>query len=148
MTVETSGWSGDGDFTLQLIDALKALDTIDYLRIEDAPASRNEPSYAFISNEVFVRFRMAAGAAPSRRFFVFPANRHAGVKTMSLTDLGRTLRGLDGIGEPDYTDEGMLQYLRAHRITAPYQTKGIKLVEMVRIYEVGTKPKGPAGAGC
>ena len=42
------------------------------------------------------------------------------------------------IGAPDYGDEGMLQYLRAERIIPPYQTKGYKLVEMVRIYEVGT----------
>ena len=32
----------------------------------------------------------------------------------------------------------MLQYLRAERIVPPYQTRGYKLVELVRIYEVGT----------
>jgi hypothetical protein len=30
----------------------------------------------------------------------------------------------------------MLQYLRTERIVPPYQTKGYKLVELVRIYEV------------
>ena len=30
----------------------------------------------------------------------------------------------------------MLQYLRAERIIPPYQTRGYKLVEIVRIYEV------------
>ncbi len=30
-----------------------------------------------------------------------------------------------------------MQYLRAERIVPPYQTRGYKLVELVRIYEVG-----------
>jgi hypothetical protein len=29
----------------------------------------------------------------------------------------------------------MLQYLRTERIIPPYQTKGYKIVELVRIYE-------------
>jgi hypothetical protein len=48
------------------------------------------------------------------------------------------LGAIDDVGAPDYGDEGMLQYLRAERIIPPYQTRGYKLVEMVRIYEVGT----------
>ena len=44
----------------------------------------------------------------------------------------------DGIGEPDYADDGLLQYLRTERIIPPYQTRGYKLVEMIRMYEVGT----------
>jgi hypothetical protein len=35
----------------------------------------------------------------------------------------------------------MLQYLRSERIIPPYQTRGYKLVELVRIYEVGTEPR-------
>jgi hypothetical protein len=45
------------------------------------------------------------------------------------------------VGPPDYSDEGMLQYLRSERIVPPYQTRGYKLVELVRIYEVGTAPR-------
>jgi hypothetical protein len=30
----------------------------------------------------------------------------------------------------------MLQYLRTERVVPPYQTRGYKLVELVRIYEV------------
>jgi hypothetical protein len=45
---------------------------------------------------------------------------------------------MEDVGEPDYGDEGMLQYLRAERIVPAYQTRGYKLVELVRIYEVGT----------
>jgi hypothetical protein len=35
----------------------------------------------------------------------------------------------------------MVQYLRTERIVPPYQTRGYKLVELVRIYEV--RPVGP-----
>ena len=35
----------------------------------------------------------------------------------------------------------MIQYLRAERIIPPYQTKGYKLVELIRIYEVGAEPR-------
>jgi hypothetical protein len=141
MTVETSGWSGDGDFTILVVDALKAIDLIDFIKVEDAPAGRSEPSYAFISNEVFVRFRTTLLREPVRRFLVFPSVREVAEKSMSLAGLARTLTAVDGVGEPDFEDEGMIQYLRAHRIVAPYQTRGFKLVEMVRIYEVGTEPK-------
>ena len=41
-------------------------------------------------------------------------------------------------GQADYADDGMIQYLRTERIIPPYQTKGYKLVELVRIYEAGT----------
>jgi hypothetical protein len=30
----------------------------------------------------------------------------------------------------------MMQYLRTERIIPPYQTRGYKLVELVRIYEI------------
>ena len=40
------------------------------------------------------------------------------------------------------SDDGMLQYLRAERIMPPYQTRGYKLVELVRIY-----PRRPAATG-
>jgi hypothetical protein len=32
----------------------------------------------------------------------------------------------------------MLQYLRTERLVAPYQTRGIKVVEMVRVYMAGS----------
>ena len=46
--------------------------------------------------------------------------------------------GPDGIGPADYADGGMIQYLRTERIIPPYQTKGYKLVELLRIYEATT----------
>jgi hypothetical protein len=57
---------------------------------------------------------------------------------MTLAELATALRAMEDVGEPDYGDEGMLQYLRAERIVPAYQTRGYKLVELVRIYEVGT----------
>jgi hypothetical protein len=55
-----------------------------------------------------------------------------------LAELATALTAMEDVGEPDYGDDGMLQYLRAERIVPPYQTRGYKLVELVRIYEVGT----------
>ena len=54
---------------------------------------------------------------------------------MTIADLEAALTRSPDIGAPDYADEGMLQYLRAERIIPPYQTRGYKLVELVRIYE-------------
>jgi hypothetical protein len=141
LQIDSTNWSGDGDFTLLLIEALKGIEGIEFLRIEDAPAGRNEPSYAFISNEVFVGFRTKILRVPVRRLLVFSGTRQVDVKALTLAGLERALAGVEGIGAPDYSDEGLLQYLRAHRIVAPYQTRGFKLVEMVRIYEVGAEPR-------
>jgi hypothetical protein len=33
----------------------------------------------------------------------------------------------------------MLQYLKTERVIPPYQTRGYKLVELVRVYEAGRK---------
>jgi hypothetical protein len=57
---------------------------------------------------------------------------------MTVTELEQVLTGIEGVGAPDYSDDGMVQYLRAERIVPPYQTRGYKLVELVRIYEIGS----------
>lgn len=137
MEIESGGWTGEGTFTGVLLEALKAVETIEFLRVEDAPASRAEPGYAFISNEVYVRFKTES-RTDTRRRPGLPWPTRIEVKQMTLGGLGTRLAPADGVGEPDYSDDGMLQYLRAERIVAPYQTKGYKVVEMVRIYEVGT----------
>jgi hypothetical protein len=36
----------------------------------------------------------------------------------------------------------MLQYLRTERVVPPYQTRGYKIVELVRVYEVGRARSG------
>ena len=58
---------------------------------------------------------------------------------LDVAGLEAALTSLPGIGAPDYADEGMLQYLRTERIVPPYQTKGYKLVELVRIYDGGRR---------
>jgi hypothetical protein len=136
--LDTANWSGEGSFTQVLIDRLRELDAIALVRVEDAPASRSEADYNFISNEIFVAFTTVERAEPIKRFGFLPGTRSVSEKAMTVPDLERVLAALDDVGAPDYSDDGMLQYLRAERIIPPYQTRGYKLVELVRIYEVGT----------
>jgi hypothetical protein len=134
MSVDSSAWTGEGEFTKTLLEVLSGLESIEFLRVEDAPSSRAESGYCFISNEIYVGFRTRARRERIRRLFV-PMTRLVREKAMSLADLESALTLDERVGPPDYVDEGMLQYLRTERIVAPYQTKGYKLVEMVRIYE-------------
>jgi hypothetical protein len=138
MTVETSKWSGEGVFTQVLVDHLTQVAEIAAILVEDAPASRSEADYNFISNEIFVKFATEVHRERSRKWGVLPVTRTTDVKRMSIERLQAVLSQIDGVGEPDYGDAGMLQYLRTERVVQPYQTRGYKLVELVRIYEVGT----------
>jgi hypothetical protein len=135
MEVNTSGWSGEGTFTQVLLDCLTQLDGVSFVRVEDAPATRSEADYNFISNEVFVRFSTRDREERTTRFGFLPARRVVQEKAMSVSGLEQALAAIDGIGPADYSDEGMIQYLRTERIVPPYQTKGYKLVELVRVYE-------------
>jgi hypothetical protein len=116
MEPDVAAWSGDGDLTRTFVDALSALPSIRHLKVEDSPASRAGAAFSFISNELFVGF------APDAR--------------MTLEALASLLERLPDIGPPDYADAAMLQYLRTERILRPYQTKGYKVVEMVRVYRL------------
>ena len=138
MDVDTSKWSGEGTFTQTLVDRLKQIDGVAEVRVEDAPASRSEADYNFMSNEIFVVFDTATREEPTRRLGLFPGTRSVTYKKMSVAELEKTLEAAPEIGAPDYSDEGMLQYLRTERVIPPYQTKGYKLVELVRLYEAGT----------
>jgi hypothetical protein len=140
MQLESAGWGGEGSFTAVVLDALASIDAIELVRVEEAPASRAEAGYAFISNEIYVKFRTQSRVGAGRRFGL-PWRTRTEVKAMALGDLAARLGQADGVGEPDYADEGLLQYLRTERIVAPYQTRGFKVVEMVRIYEIGTPPR-------
>ena len=137
MPVDTSKWSGDGDFTQVLLDHLARLAEITGVRVEDAPASRSEADYNFLSNEIFVTFSTAARKQPMRRFGFLPGSRTVHEKAMTMARLENALTAAAEIGAPDYSDDGMLQYLRTERIVPPYQTRGYKLVELVRIYDAG-----------
>jgi len=136
--VETSNWSGEGTFTQVLVDCLKQVDGVSAVRVEDAPASRSEADYNFMSNEIFVVFERATRNEPIRRLGLFPGTREVEYPRLTVAGLEAVLATLPDIGSPDYSDEGMLQYLRTERIIPPYQTKGYKLVELVRVYEAGT----------
>jgi hypothetical protein len=115
------------------------MDSIAAVRVEDAPASRSEADYNFISNELFVVFTSSVRRERFQRFGILPASRAVVEKDMTVAGLERALTELPDIGSPDYSDAGMLQYLRTERILPPYQTRGYKLVELVRIYESGTE---------
>jgi hypothetical protein len=137
MEIDTSKWSGEGTFTQTLIDTMRTIEAVEFVAVEDAPASRSDADYNFVSNEIFVRFATTEREERSRRFGLFPAKRIVTDKTMTVAGLERALTALPDIGAPDYSDEVMLQYLRTERIIPPYQTRGYKLVELVRVYEVG-----------
>jgi hypothetical protein len=139
MRVDTSNWSGEGTFTQILIDWLQRLDAIELVRVENAPASRSEADYNFISNEIFVAFATEAREKRVKRFGFLPSTRTVLCKRLSIQGLEQALTAAPDIGAPDYSDDGLLQYLRSERIVPPYQTKGYKLVELVRLYEVGAE---------
>ncbi len=135
--LDTSRWSGDGEFTQSLIDSISLIDRIEILRVEDAPSTRADVEYNFIANEMYVAFTRRARTETTKRFGFLPVHRTVEEKAMTIAELESSLTGLQSIGPPDYADEEMLQYLRTERIIPPYQTRGYKLVELVRIYEVG-----------
>ena len=138
MQMDIERWSGEGAFTQVVIDRLKAMGQVAALRVEDAPASRSEADYNFVSNEIFVTFALAERREPTRRLGIFPGTKRVVEKMMTLDALRAILEGSEGIGQADYADDGMVQYLRTERIIPPYQTRGYKLVELLRIYETGT----------
>ena len=142
MQIDVSKWSGEGTFTQLLIERLQRLDAVALVRVEDAPASRSEADYNFISNEVFVEFAVTSREERGRWFGVLPVTRVVKDKAMTVQSLEQVLSAMAEICAPDYADEGMLQYLRTERIIPPYQTRGYKLVELVRLYEAGTSGGG------
>jgi hypothetical protein len=137
MEIDTTNWSGEGAFTLLLVERLKQVAEIATIRVEDAPASRSEADYNFVSNEIFVAFATGKPEQPRRRFGFAFRGRTVTKKALTVAGLEAALTGVPDVGAPDYSDESMLQYLRAERVVPPYQTRGYKLVELVRIYEVG-----------
>ena len=138
LETDTTNWSGEGAFTQLLLERLRGIDGVRFVRVEDAPATRSEADYNFISNELFIGFSTVDREQPVKRFGIFSSSRTVAEPSMTLTGLETVLTALPDVGAPDYGDDGMLQYLRTERIVPPYQTRGYKLVELVRIYEVGT----------
>lgn len=135
---DTTNWSGEGVFTQLLIDRLREVGAVRFLRVEDAPATRSDADYNFISNELFVGFSTVDHQESIKRLGLFPGSRTVTELSMTFAGLEAALTEMPDVGAPDYSDQTMLQYLRAERIVPPYQTRGYKLVELVRIYEIGT----------
>src|SRR5207249_6906230 len=102
MPVDTSKWSGEGTFTQVLLDRLKQVESIAFIRVEDAPATRSEADYNFISNEIFVVFASIERTERIRRFGFLPASRSVAEKAMTIRDLDAVLAALPDIGTPDY----------------------------------------------
>ena len=136
--IDRDRWSGEGDFTEQLLSWLSEQSDVISLRVEDAPSTRTDVEYNFISNEIYVEFKVREFYQSRRLLGVIPFRRKSLEKTMSLEKLNRILSEESELGEPDYADEGMIQFLHTERIIPPYQTKGYKLIELVRIYEFNT----------
>ncbi len=108
--VDAAGWSGEGDFTQRLIEAIGATAGVQLLKVEDAPASRADAGFSFISNELFVVFETVPRTVAGRRFGIVPVSRTVHEKRLTLAGLRSLLAVLDDVGEPDYDDQGMLQY--------------------------------------
>ena len=143
MDVDTSRWSGEGTFTQRVVERLRQLERIAFLRVEDAPATRSDADYNFVSNEIYVGFVSTVRLDRIRRFGVWPATRSTVEKLMTMFDLEAALTLTPDVGAPDYSDDRMLQYLKTERVIPPYQTRGYKLVELVRIYETDA-PSAPS----
>jgi hypothetical protein len=144
MRVEAGNWSGEGTFTQVLLERLQEIPGIAVVRVEDAPSSRSEADYNFISNEIFVVFDTRPKQERTVRFGLIPRTRIVQEPAMTVRDLEQALASMAGVGAPDYADDSMLQYLRTERIVPPYQTRGYKLVELVRVYEASAEGRnGP-----
>ena len=105
------------------------------MKVEDAPATRSEADYNFIANEIFVTFATVERYEPIKLLGIVHRQAAVTAKAMTFDELVKVLEESEGIGPADYADKGMIQYLRTERIIPPYQTRGYKLVELLRIYE-------------
>jgi hypothetical protein len=135
MQVESAGWSGEGAFTQQVLDRLRAVEEVAVVKVEDAPSTRSEADYNFVANEIFVTFATVQRDEPAKLLGTFRTTRRVSAKAMTFDGLVKLLEESEGIGPADYADEGMIQYLRTERVIPPYQTRGYKLIELLRIYE-------------
>ncbi len=140
--VDNEKWSGEGEFTQKLIDWFLVRPHISFVRVEDAKSSQSDVEYNFISNEIFLRFDTKEYFERGKFLKIFPIRRLVVEKCATLQNIENDLALIEEIGPPDFADDGMIQYLHTERVIPPYQTKGYKLIELVRIYEVGTPSRG------
>ena len=100
--IDRDRWSGEGDFTEQLLSWLSEQSDVISLRVEDAPSTRTDVEYNFISNEIYVEFKVREFYQSRRVLGVIPLGRKSLEKTMSLEKLNRVLSEESELGEPDY----------------------------------------------
>ena len=134
--IDRDAWSGEGELTTTLVERLAAIEQVQFVRVEDARASRAGTGFNFVCNEIYVAFRLQRTLEMRKRFGFLPLPAIAHRPSLTLDRLETMLAGMNDIGAPDYGDTDMLQYLRTERVIPAYQTRGPKVVEMVRIYEV------------
>src|SRR3954466_676462 len=95
--LDTSAWSGEGTFTHLLIDRLRDIAGVRFVRVEDAPATRSDADYNFISNELYVGFETIERREPIRRFGILPGVRIVAERALTLQGLESALTGIDGV---------------------------------------------------
>ena len=98
MEVDRSGWSGDGDFTARLMEVIGALPSVRMLKVEDAPASRADSGFSFISNELFVVFTSSSRVVRTRKLGLIPSSTTVAEQSMTIAGLGSVLAGTPDIG--------------------------------------------------
>src|SRR5262245_38378676 len=98
--LDASAWSGEGTFTQLLIDRLREVSGIRFVRVEDAPATRSEADYNFISNEIYVAFDTIERHERSIRFGFLPSRRLVSEKAMTISALEAALTAMAEIGAP------------------------------------------------
>jgi hypothetical protein len=148
MQVDRSAWSGEGDLTIRLLEALQQVEGVAGLRVEDSPASRSGAGYNLLANEIHVAFAAGQRLRRGRWLGVVLRTRPVEVPRLTLPGLESRLAAVEDVGHADYADDGMLQYLRTERVVPPYQTRGYKLVELVRIYAAGPSIGGAGLQSC
>src|SRR3982751_1996165 len=105
--LDTSAWSGEGTFTHLLVDRLRDVKGVRFVRVEDAPATRSDADYNFISNELFVKFDTTERKERTTRFGFVPATRIVKEQSMTISGLESALTAISDVGAPDYGDDGM-----------------------------------------
>jgi len=118
--LDATNWSGEGSFTQIVLDRLREFEAIRSVRVEDAPATRSEADYNFISNEIFVEFTTTTRREPIKRFGILPATRSVEQKSMTIADLEK---------EPDGVGRGRRARLfgRGHAAVPARGTGGARL---------------------
>ena len=89
--IDRDQWSGEGDFTEQLLSWLTEQPGIVSMRVEDASATRADVEYNFISNEIYVEFGVREFYQKRRVLGVIPLRRKSLEKTMTLEKLNVAL---------------------------------------------------------